>query len=155
MALLDMCMGERGKPVTATRLTEDHLCRRAVYKIAVERRWLDRQTNGWLLVPHHLCRFSKGTQHEILTVVSTFPPHFYGGGEVSAINQSDWLAKQGHKIGVITTAGMGELELFGRQIDGLHVWRLRPRRLYTYWNHVTGTFVAKTTLASTGSLGSK
>ena len=70
----------------------------------------------------------------VLSVVSTFPPHFYGGGEVSAINQSDWLAKQGHEIGVITTAGMGESELFGRQIDGLHVWRLRPRRLYTYWN---------------------
>ena len=74
---------------------------------------------------------------KILTVLSTFPPHFHGGGEVSAINQSNWLAKQGHKIGVITTAEMGESELMGRQIDGLYVWRLRPRRLYTYWNHVT------------------
>jgi glycosyltransferase involved in cell wall biosynthesis len=72
---------------------------------------------------------------KILTVVSTFPPHVYGGGEISAIDLSNWLVEQGHKVGVITTAGGEESELIGTEVNGLRVWRLTQRRLYQYWHH--------------------
>jgi glycosyltransferase involved in cell wall biosynthesis len=72
----------------------------------------------------------------ILTVVSTFPPHSYGGGEISAMNLSKWLAKQGHEVGVVTVADKDERELRGEIIEGLRVWRLHFPRPYTFWSHV-------------------
>lgn len=72
---------------------------------------------------------------KILTVLSAFPPHVYGGGEISAINLSRWLAKRGNEVAVITTADKDEPEIHGELMDGLRVWRLRFPHPYTYWNH--------------------
>lgn len=73
---------------------------------------------------------------KILSIFSTFPPYVYGGGEVSALNLTKWLASQGHRMGVLTAAEEGQEELHGESIDGLEVWRLRYRRQYTYSTHM-------------------
>ena len=73
---------------------------------------------------------------KILAIFSTFPPYVYGGGEVSALNLTKWLASQGHRMGVLTAAEEGQPELHGQSIDGLEVWRLRYRRQYTYSTHM-------------------
>ncbi len=83
-----------------------------------------------------ILKFVWGHLVKILSVVSTFPPHSYGGGEISALNLSRWIAKQGHEVGIITTADKDEPELRGEIIEGLRVWRLHFPRPYTYWNHV-------------------
>ncbi|TMK48110.1 MAG: glycosyltransferase [Alphaproteobacteria bacterium] len=73
---------------------------------------------------------------KILSIVSTFPPFVYGGGEVSALSLTRWLAAKGHRMGVLTAAEDGQSELNGEVIDGLEVWRLRYRRQYTYSTHM-------------------
>jgi glycosyltransferase involved in cell wall biosynthesis len=79
----------------------------------------------------------------VLTVLSTFPPHSYGGGEISAINLSRWLVKEGHEVGIITAADKDEPELRGEIVEGLRVWRLRFPRPYTFWNHVKASIWQK------------
>jgi len=79
---------------------------------------------------------SDDTKLRVLVVLSTFPPHYYGGAEISTYNISKWLASKGNEVGVITCADDDEPEQHGEMIDGLKVWRLHFPRPYTFWNHV-------------------
>lgn len=72
---------------------------------------------------------------KILTVVSTYAPHIIGGAEISAQNSIRWLRDQGHDVGAITMAEEGQEELFGEEIDGVRVWRLRWPRHHTHLQH--------------------
>jgi glycosyltransferase involved in cell wall biosynthesis len=71
----------------------------------------------------------------ILTIVSTYPSHAFGGAEVSAMNSMRWLRDNGHEVGAITTAEDGEPELAGADVDGIRVWRLRWPRTHTHLRH--------------------
>jgi glycosyltransferase involved in cell wall biosynthesis len=72
----------------------------------------------------------------ILIVLSTYPPHFYGGGEVSALNLAQWLVGRGHEVGILTAADKNDAVLYGEMDDGLRVWRLPFPRPYMFWDHV-------------------
>jgi glycosyltransferase involved in cell wall biosynthesis len=58
-----------------------------------------------------------------------------GGAEISAQNSLRWLRDQGHDVGAITMAEEGQEELFGEEIDGVRVWRLRWPRPHTHLEH--------------------
>ncbi len=48
---------------------------------------------------------------KILSVSSLFPPHAFGGAELSAASQSEWLVGQGHEVFVLgaSVAGQGDV----------------------------------------------
>jgi glycosyltransferase involved in cell wall biosynthesis len=71
----------------------------------------------------------------ILSLLSTFPPHVFGGGEISAINLNKWLSLQGHTMGVLTSADIDDEEERGKLVDGVRIWRVRFPRFYTFWQH--------------------
>lgn len=74
---------------------------------------------------------------KILSLISAFEPHVYGGAEISGTNLARWLAGRGHDVAVLTALGKDEqVEVHGADHGGLEVWRLRFPRPYDYWNHV-------------------
>jgi len=66
----------------------------------------------------------------ILVVAALYPPDSRGGAENSAANLTRWLARQGHEMAVLTTAGSPAEELHGVEVDGIRIWRLRTAHLY-------------------------
>ena len=66
----------------------------------------------------------------ILVLAALYPPDSRGGAENSAANLTRWLARQGHEMAVLTSAGSREDELNGVEIDGVRIWRLRTPHLY-------------------------
>ena len=66
----------------------------------------------------------------ILVLAALYPPDSRGGSENSAANLTRWLARQGHEMAVLTSAGSREEELHGVEIDGVRFWRLRTPHLY-------------------------
>ncbi|TCR71861.1 glycosyltransferase [Rhizobium sp. BK376] len=67
----------------------------------------------------------------ILTIVSIFFPHTFGGAEVSSLNSVRWLRDQGHVVSVVTACAAEEEELFGEVIDGITIYRMRFPRPHT------------------------
>ncbi len=66
-----------------------------------------------------------------------------GGAEISAQNSLRWLRDQGHEVGAITMAEEGQEELFGAEVDGVRVWRLRWPRHHTHFQHATAKPIQK------------
>jgi glycosyltransferase involved in cell wall biosynthesis len=71
----------------------------------------------------------------ILTVIPTWPPYTYGGGEVSALNLCHWLRDRGHELATLTTAPTPAEEVRNQLVDGVRLWRMYLHRSYTFWNH--------------------
>lgn len=67
----------------------------------------------------------------ILIVSAVFPPHVSGGAELSAYNLAQWLVRNGHEVGVFTTARNREEVISGEMVDGLKTWRVMMPRMYT------------------------
>ena len=54
----------------------------------------------------------------------SFPPDLKGcGAERSAYSLAQWLHKQGHEVGVFTTAKIPSEEQHGVMVDGLKIWQ--------------------------------
>ncbi len=66
-----------------------------------------------------------------------------GGAEISAQNSLRWLRDQGHEVAAITMAEEGQEELFGEEIDGVRVWRLRWPRRHTHLEHANAKKIQK------------
>lgn len=68
---------------------------------------------------------------KFLSVSGMFAPFFGGGAEFSSFNLAKWLAKQGHEVGVLTTAPTKDDVQDGEMYEGLRVWRVFMPRPYT------------------------
>jgi glycosyltransferase involved in cell wall biosynthesis len=79
---------------------------------------------------------------KIVSFISTFEPHTYGGGEVSALNLARWLSQRGHNVSIITMAGPKDCEISGDFVNGVYVWRKRFPRPYAYWENI-GASISK------------
>lgn len=70
----------------------------------------------------------------ILVVSALYPPPVIGGAEVAARDLTQWLAAQGHEMGLLTTASSPDEELVGQLVDGVRTWRLTWPRAYPIAN---------------------
>ncbi|MDD2325484.1 MAG: glycosyltransferase [Alphaproteobacteria bacterium] len=66
-----------------------------------------------------------------LSASGMFAPFFGGGAEFSSFNLAKWLLKQGHDVGVLTTAPTPNDVLNGELYEGLRMWRIYMPRPYT------------------------
>lgn len=66
----------------------------------------------------------------ILVLAALYPPNAHGGAEISAWNLTNWLARQGHEVAVMTAAAPGQDEMDGEDRDGVRIWRVRTPHLY-------------------------
>lgn len=66
-----------------------------------------------------------------MSVSGMFSPFYGGGAEYSSVNLAKWLVKQGHEVGVLTTAPTPNDVLNGEMYEGLRYWRVYMPRLYS------------------------
>ncbi|KTR84385.1 hypothetical protein NS277_04230 [Novosphingobium barchaimii] len=76
-----------------------------------------------------------------MAVSGMFAPYFGGGAEFSSFNLATWLSRQGHEVGVFTSAPSIDTECDGEYYEGLRIWRKYMPRPYSI--HDTGNAASK------------
>ncbi|MGE4351170.1 MAG: glycosyltransferase family 4 protein [Bdellovibrionales bacterium] len=66
-----------------------------------------------------------------MSISGMFAPFFGGGAEFSSFNLAKWLLKQGHEVGVLTTAPTPQDVMDGELYEGLRMWRVYMPRPYS------------------------
>lgn len=73
----------------------------------------------------------------ILVISALYPPFVQGGAEICAYNLATWFARNGHEVGVLTTAPKKEDEVSDQlSDDGVRLWRVSTPRAYTVFEAV-------------------
>lgn len=79
----------------------------------------------------------------VLIVSSLFPPDIIGGAEIAAAHLAKWLAKKGHEVSVFTTAKTSSEACWGKEKDGLKIWKIFMPRPYPMFQHINVRFHQK------------